>query len=313
MELTIICPVFNEIRFIDKLAESLLASAPREKEIFLVDGGSSDGTIQRIEELAQKHTSIRLVTNPARFVSPGFNKAFLLSSGKNIAFIGAHAEYPPDYFSVALQYLSSGMCEAVGGPLRQDGKNASGKTIAHCMSTRFGVGDTEFRTSREKKYVQSVAFAVYKREVFEKAGLLDEALVRNQDDEFHYRLNEKGFRILMVPEMESTYFVRDTLPALFRQYYQYGLYKPLVLKKVHSGIRIRHLVPSLFVIYLLSLPLLLLNLAWLFPLAFYFLLDLLFAMRSPGSIARKLFSMLVFPCLHLSYGLGFIFGLSKRP
>ena len=158
-------------------------------------------------------------------------------------------------------------------------------------------------------YVDSVAFAIYKRAIFEKIGLLDEELIRNQDDEFHYRINANNYRILMVPEMECTYYVRESMRGLFKQYFQYGYYKPLVLKKVRSGIRPRHLIPAAFVLYLLSLPLAMVWAAWLIPLALYFVIDMYCAFSNNQPLPVRLMSLLVFPTLHISYGLGFISGL----
>ncbi|REJ82329.1 MAG: glycosyltransferase family 2 protein [Bacteroidetes bacterium] len=306
IQLSVICPVYNEKNYIEELIRSLLNSSPLEKEIILVDGGSTDGTREIITEWQSKHPEIILISNPLRYVSHGFNMAYRKSSGQFIAFIGAHAVYPSDYFVHALRYLKQEECEAVGGPLKQDGKSDMGKAIAYCMSSKFGVGDTEFRTSKEKKYVQSVAFAVYKREVFEKIGLMDEELIRNQDDEFHYRMNEKGLKILMVPEMQSTYYVRGSIKALFSQYYQYGYYKPLVLKKVKSGIRLRHLIPAGFVIYLLLLPFVFWYYLLFLPLAVYLSSLLIFSLRSDKHFSKAL---RIYPVLHFAYGLGFLKGL----
>jgi GT2 family glycosyltransferase len=176
------------------------------------------------------------------------------------------------------------------------------------MSSKFGVGGTEFRTEQKKMYVDSVAFAVYKREIFEQVGLLDEELVRNQDDELHYRINNNNFKILMVPEMECSYFVRDSLTKLFNQYYWYGYYKPLVFKKAKSGIRIRHIIPSLFVIYILLLPLgLIISKMFLLPLIFYVIL---FFLHSKNKKVQKILLFLAFINIHISYGIGFLLGLS---
>jgi glycosyltransferase involved in cell wall biosynthesis len=313
MTLSIIIPVYNEINFIDTLLQSLITDE-FSMEILLVEGGSTDGTRKRIAEWTAKYSFIKMVDNPQRFVSPGFNKAYAISTGKYIAFIGAHAYYPKKYFSTAIKVLENNESDAVGGPLNQMGKTAMGKAIAFGMSSKFGVGDTEFRTSKERSFVQSVAFAVYKRTVFEKVGLLNEKLIRNQDDEFHYRLNQQGFRILMVPEMACTYHVRESLSALFKQYFQYGLYKPLVLKKVKSEIKLRHLIPTFFVMYLLFLlpALYYVGIVSLLPLLSYFALAILFALKSEGNFKEKFYCLLVFPTLHISYGSGFILGLFKK-
>jgi GT2 family glycosyltransferase len=252
-----------------------------------------------------------LIDNPKKYVSYGFNKAFAESKGKYIGLLGAHTYYPKSYYQSALQALETEDCDVVGGPLLQVGKGSMGKAIAYCMSTKMGVGNTAFRTSKKKQYVDSVAFAIYKRTVFEKVGLLDTELVRNQDDELHYRINANGFKILMIPEMQCEYQVRDSIPKLFRQYYEYGVYKPLVLKKVKSGIKLRHLVPALFVSYLISLPIAIFYPIWLLPGLLYLLMALFFSFNNQNPIAIKINCFAVYPVLHFSYGAGFLLGLSK--
>lgn len=310
--LTVCFPVYNEVRFIDSLIQSVIGTFPLDKEIVLIDGGSTDGTLEKIGSWQDKHANIILIHNEAKYVSHGFNLAFKNTHSKYIALMGAHAEYPTNYFQKGIEILDSGEADAVGGPLIQKGKSAKAMIIAFCMSSKFGVGDTEFRTSKKRSYVDSVAMAIYNRKVFDKVGLFDETLLRNQDDEFHYRLNHFGYKIMMEPEMESVYYVREDLASLWKQYYYYGLYKPRVLKKIRSGIRIRHLVPAGFVIYLLSLPFFLL-LHWIFiiPLIIYFVAAAFILAKNFSSIKDISFGLLAFLTLHLSYGIGFLKGLFK--
>lgn len=311
-EISVIVPVLNESLFLESMVLSLLSKGTISKEILLVDGGSTDDTKNVIEQLTSRYSQVIYISNTERFVSYGFNKAFLSSKGNYIAFLGAHAVYPDDFFDLAIHHLTTENCDAVGGPLKQVGKSGKGSAIAYCMSQRIGVGNTEFRTAKEKMYVDSVAFAVYKRSVFDRIGLLDTELIRNQDDEFHYRMNASGMKILMVPEMQSTYYVRDTFRGLFKQYYQYGLYKPLVIKKVKSGMRIRHLVPAGFVLYLVTLPLLVLVSRWtVLPLICYACGIGFYAFLYKGSLSEKVYALVSFFILHFSYGLGFIKGLFK--
>ncbi|MFM8486175.1 MAG: glycosyltransferase family 2 protein [Bacteroidota bacterium] len=311
MKLSVIIPTFNEADNIGKLVQSLNEMDDLDKEIIFSDGGSDDGTREKITDAAEKYGNIVLVDNPGRYVSHAFNNACKVAKGDYIALIGAHSVYPADYFRVCVEHLDAGLCDAAGGFLLHQGSGATGEAIAYAMSTKFGVGDTEFRTEPEKKYVDSVAFAVYNRKVFDTAGYFDEALVRDQDDEFHYRMNSLGLRILMIPELIVTYFVRNTLRGVASQYYQYGLYKPLVFRRVVSSVRPRHLVPSLFVLYLASLPLALLNKVWILPLVLYSLLALFFSARSSLSLSSRLITPLIYPVLHISYGTGFLIGLMK--
>ena len=285
-----ICPTLNEANHIGQLLDNLLRMQPVEKEIFIADGGSTDGTVEIVEQYAIKYPEIKFVKNSGKYVSHGFNTAFPETTGKYIALIGGHTDYPDNYFRTAVHILEKNEADAVGGVLKHIGEGNIGKAIAKCMSSRFGVGGVQFRISEKRQFVDTVPFAVYKREIFEKIGLYDESLLRNQDDEFHYRANKYGFRILMTPEMKTEYRVRNSLGKLFSQYFQYGFYKPLVLKKVKSGAKLRHFIPSLFVLYLFSLPISVQFELWLLPLVGYAFLDIIFSAKS-RNLVQFLFSL----------------------
>ena len=311
-ELSVIIPTLDEKAHLQQLLASIHALDSVPKEILVADGGSVDGTVEAVLALQATHPRLTLIQNPDRFVSHGFNRAFKASQAPYVSLVGAHAVYPPQYFSTCIEAIASGACDAAGGFLVQRGKTRMGQAIAKVMSSKLGVGDTAFRTSPKRMYVDSVAFAVYARRVFEQVGLLDEELVRNQDDEFHYRLNQAGLRILMLPELEVVYYVRNSLGALFQQYYQYGYYKPLVLKKVRSGLRLRHLVPAAFTLYLLALPLAIWQPLWLVPLLLYGALCSWASLRAEAPWPVRLRMPWVFPVLHTAYGSGFLRGLFKK-
>jgi glycosyltransferase involved in cell wall biosynthesis len=314
MSISVIIPTFNEEMYLKKLVYELLKSEKVICEIFICDAGSTDGTIEIINELCKKFKIVKYLNNKKKFVSFAFNEAYKITNGKYITLLGAHAFYPINYLEVGLKYLENGEADVIGGPLNQKGKSHNGNAIAMAMSSIFGVGNTEFRTSKKKQFVDSVAFAIYRKEMFEEIGLLNVTLKRNQDDELHYRIKKFGYKILMVPEMESTYYVRDSFFRLFNQYYEYGLYKPLVFKLVKEGMRLRHFVPSLFVFYIFLLPFLYLvfvNFAFL-PLLLYFVFAFYFAFEktnSPDLILRVFWAYLI---LHISSGLGFLIGIFKK-
>lgn len=311
--ITIVLPTLNEKNYLRELVEKLLLSNSVISEIFICDAGSTDGTIDIIHDLARQFSCVKYYNNKRKFVSYAFNDVYPFATGKYMALLGSHALYPEHYLENGLHYLELGEADVIGGPLNQQGHGETGAAIAFAMSSKFGVGDTEFRTSKKKQLVDSVAFAIYRKSIFEHIGLLDETLKRNQDDELHYRIKSNGYKIMMVPEMECTYYVRDSFRKLFKQYFEYGIYKPLVLKKVSQGIRIRHVIPSLFVLYLVLLPFLFLivnQLAFL-PLIMYILLALYVAFSGSKNPFRMSKVMLAILILHLSYGSGFIVGIKK--
>jgi glycosyltransferase involved in cell wall biosynthesis len=312
--ITIVIPTLNEAKYLKELVEKLILSEGIINELFICDAGSKDGTIEIINELCKLYPSVKYFDNKRKYVSYAFNDVYPFATGKYMALLGSHAFYPDKYLENGLMYLESGEADMIGGPLNQQGHGENGTAIALAMSSKFGVGDTEFRTSKEKQYVDSVAFAIYRKSIFEKVGLLNESLNRNQDDELHYRIKAKGFKILMVPEMQCTYYVRDSFQKLFTQYFGYGLYKPLVFKLVKQGMRIRHLIPAFFVLYLLLLPLAFYVVGYyaFIPLLLYLILAFYISNSATTGFLIKL--KIIYACfiLHISYGSGFLLGLFKE-
>ena len=177
------------------------------------------------------------------------------------------------------------------------------------MMHPFGVGLSSFRTQKKIMYVDTIPFPIYKRSVLEDVWLYDEDLVRNQDDDLNYRCWSKGYRILMDPTLETKYYVRENLGDLWQQYFQYGLFKPLVFKKVPQGRRWHHFMPAVITVFLpVLLALGLFHWSFLLPVMTYFTLLVIISGFIQNSMRKKFYSILVFPCLHFGYGLGFTSG-----
>jgi hypothetical protein len=183
------------------------------------------------------------------------------------------------------------------------------------MAHPLGVGNSHFRIGADRpRWVDTVPFGCYRREVFERLGGFDEELARNQDDEFNLRLLRRGGRLLLLPHVESRYYTRDTLAKVWRMFFQYGFFKPLVLRKVGGRPRLRHLVPVGFV---LALAASLGAAPWVRPardallgvLAGYAGAMLAVAAAQAARRGRAaLLLPVVFPVLHFAYGLGFLRG-----
>jgi GT2 family glycosyltransferase len=135
----------------------------------------------------------------------------------------------------------------VGGRVYTISDTSWGKAIALAMSSPFGVGDAKFRYSDQGQLVDTVAFGAYRRDVFERIGFFDESLPRNEDDEFNYRLRKAGGKILFSPTMTANYHSRSSLGRLWKQYFGYGRGKVKVARKHATMMRLRHVIPALFV------------------------------------------------------------------
>lgn len=309
MILSVICPCLNEEKYIENILNHFIKSLPKEKELFIVDGGSQDRTIEIVQHWASNYSNIHLLHNPDRYVPFALNMAIPLCKGEYIVRIDAHSEYADNYYIKIVETFQIIDAEIVGGPTRTKANTKIQKAISKAISSPFGIGNSNVHFESFKGYTDSVTFGAWKKEIFKITGLFDTELVRNQDDEFHYRAKSKGFKIFQNPEIILYYYPRKSLVSLFSQYFQYGYYKPLVLKKVPSEWKIRHIIPSLFVLYILSLPLAFFFHYWIIPLMIYLLADLYFSLRENVEWSVKTLMFLVFPTIHFSYGLGFLMGL----
>jgi glycosyltransferase involved in cell wall biosynthesis len=327
---SIIIPCRNEAGYIAHCLDSILASDyPREQlEILIADGRSTDGTREILARYCADHALIRLLDNAQGTTPAGLNVAIQGSSGTIVVRMDAHVLYPPDYISRLVRGLEESGADNVGGVLQTIPADSTpmARAIALGMSHRIGVGNAHFRVgTTERREVDTVPFGCFRREIFSRIGLFDEELIRNQDDEFNFRVITRGGRVLLLPEISCRYFARRSLSQLSRMYYQYGYYKPLVARKIGRIMTVRQLVPALLV---LSLAVAALGSLWLpaarsvlaLLVAAYGSLVLVTALgilRSDGPPCAAAFAVVI-PTLHFSYGIGFLLGvrdhlLSRRP
>jgi glycosyltransferase involved in cell wall biosynthesis len=314
-------PIRNEATFIGRSLRSVLAQDyPSELvEIIVADGMSTDGTNQIVSSFAAEHTQLRLINNPGKIASTGLNTALRLARGDIVVRVDGHCEIAADYLRRCVDGLRIGGIDAVGGPIQTVGETPIARVIAAAMSSNFGVGGAAFRTKKyQKMFVDTLAFPAYTRQALEKAGLFDEEMIRDQDDEYNYRLRELGGRLLLLPQIRCRYYSRSNLRSLWRQYFQYGYYKVRVMQKHPRQMRSRHFVPPVFVAALLTASILGMFSVWAqltleaiisMYLAANVGASVLIAKRSAGS--SVFFLPLIFGVLHLGYGFGFIAGLLK--
>jgi len=193
-------------------------------------------------------------------------------------------------------------------------ENETSQIIGAAMSSSFGVGNAHFRTGNKSGFVDTVAFGAYKKEIFEIVGFFDEELIRNQDDEFNFRVTKNGYKIYLNHEIKCKYYVRASFKKLFKQYYQYGYWKVYVNVLHKTVTTIRQLVPAAFVSYLMVLFLsILVGLKFFLFLSLFLVLYLLLAVFiaiKQSSVSFKALKIaFTFFVLHFSYGIGYLKGI----
>jgi len=328
---SVIVPCRNELAFISRCLDSIAANDyPRQSlEILVVDGMSDDGTRSAIESCARSHSNVALVDNTARTTPAALNLGIRRAKGTIIMRMDAHCIYPPNYISRLVYWLERTSADNVGGLwITQPSSNSRvARAIAIALSHPFGVGNARYRVGvLTPQWVDTVPFGCYRREIFDRVGMFDEDMLRNQDDEFNHRLVRHGGRILLVPDVVAYYYARESLSKLGRMCFQYGYFKPLAARKVGRITTVRQLAPAVLV-GAVGLTAALapwwkgMGILCLALIGTYGVADVSAASTASFSRRARCFLQLclAFPAMHVSYGLGYLRGvvdfvvLGRRP
>jgi succinoglycan biosynthesis protein ExoA len=310
---SVVIPMRNEAAHISDCINSVLAQDyPAERlEVVVVDGDSHDDSLR---VLATYGDRIRVLRNPGRIVPTAMNIGIRAARGTIITRVDAHTVLDPTYVRVGVETLQRTGADNVGGPMRSVGGGPVGDAIALAMGSRFGIG-AYFHFATTDREVDTVYMGMYPRAVFERIGLFDEELVRNQDDELNYRLRKAGGRIFLTTRMHSHYQNRQSFKTLARQFFQYGVWKIRVLQKHPLQMSWRQFIPPSFVLTVLVSALACL---WLRPARWLFIAAIgsyavalcaaavAVARRSQGHHVGRVLA--AFAIMHVSWGTGFLVG-----
>lgn len=316
--ISVICPIYNEEKYIARCVESILEQdyPQDDMEVLFMDGMSTDRTRDILARYVAQYPFIRVEDNPERIVPYAMNRGIEVSRGDVIIRLDAHAFYPKNYFSTLVRSLNELHADNVGAVCKTLPAKQTWicKAIATVLSSAFGMGNSYFRIGvREVTLVDTVPFGCYPRRVFNEVGLYDVELVRNQDDELNARIIQHGGKIYLLPDLVVEYYARDTIKKTYRMFYQYGLYKPLVNKKLGTPATIRQFVPVAFVLGILFCLVLGIWLHWLYlilriVLVAYVLIGFLVGARRQCNWRENLILPIVFFAVHWGYGWGYLNG-----
>lgn len=316
-KVSVVIPTLNEEKHIGKCIESILNSSYKDLEILVVDGGSKDRTV----EIASKYEKVKVLKNPFRYTPDGLNIGIQNSSGKYIFLAGAHSSFDEKYIEECVKRIEEGKCDVAGGVLKTlpRSDSAKAKAIANTLQSIFGVGASKFRiaaSESQEQYVDTVAYGIYKKDVFEKSGFFNTMLIRNQDIDMNYRIKRAGYKVMLVPSVKAYYYARDNFKDFFKNNYQNGYWVILSTRYTKRAFSLRHLIPMFFVLYLLTIPFSaflpnILRILWLAPLFLYALLNVYFSAKSSGDFKTFILTAYSFLVLHISYGLGSLFAIPK--
>jgi succinoglycan biosynthesis protein ExoA len=319
---SVMAPMFNEARHIEYLVADLAAQDfDGDVELLVADGDSTDGSVEKLKAAAERQgLDVTIFHNPARWVSHGLNLCIEAATGDLIVRVDCHSRYPSDYVRRCVTAAEETGAENVGGVFVPEGGTPMERAVGCAMDSPFGGIHWSRHGPHERVEVDTVPYGAFRPEVFSRVGVFDESLVRNQDDEFNLRLRLAGGRIVLDPSIQIHYTPRGSFRGLFRQYYQYGLWKVAVMRKHGRIVSVRSLAPVAFVG---SIALLAVLAPWFFPAAVLLALEL--AIYAAGAVAFGILALrrrgekwwlfprvvAAFVTFHVSYGLGMVAGLVR--
>jgi glycosyltransferase involved in cell wall biosynthesis len=307
---TVVIPARDEERFIGRCLDAVRKQDYSSLQIVVVDGGSTDATLDVVRDQMAADHRIELVYNPQRSIPMSLNIGLAVARGRWLVRMDAHSTIDESYVRLAVDRLKEGSWGGVGGRKDGVGESAAGRAIAAALGSRFGVGNSMYHHGVTAQEVDHIPFGAYPVELVRTLGGWNEQLPVNEDFEFDYRVRQAGHRLLFDPAMTIRWHSRQSIPDLFRQYRRYGRGKVDVALLHPDSMRPRHFLPPALVAYLAATVLV----GWrrprrLLALNSPYLLALTAASvqtaRKLPTAAERAYVPLAFTAMHLGWGIGF--------
>jgi glycosyltransferase involved in cell wall biosynthesis len=321
---SILIPCYQERDFIAPCLESVRKfdlPSGWTTEVFVIDGGSTDGTPDLVGRAVAQDKRFQLLHNPRRIQSCALNIGITRSRGDYVLRLDAHSEYPGDYLARLIETATRTGADNVGGRIRTRTRGTGYRAaLVQALTTHpFGVGSS-FRTAAPEGLADTVPYGFFRRDTFERFGLFDERLLRAQDYEFNKRIVTRGGRIWLNPGIILEYFQQPTLSKFLKKQFVYEApYNAYMWYLAPYTFTPRHAVTAVFVLGLLiGIPL---SFAFTWARMLLFAALGLYALLAVVSAAMQaarykqpahLFTLpFAFLSYHLTHGAGVVVGLAR--
>lgn len=308
---SVIMPVLNEERHLAEAVQRVLAQAyPGQLEVVLALGPSSDATDAVAAALTRDDPRVRTVPNPSGRTPEALNAAIAASQHDIVARVDGHAMLPEGYLTTAVRVLEETGADNVGGVMAAEGETDFERAVALAMTSPIGVGSARYHTGGKAGPTPSVYLGVFRREALERTGGYDATFVRAQDWELNHRIRRTGGTVWFTPALRVGYRPRSTYPALAKQYYDYGRWRRVVMRRYPDTRSARYLAPPVALLGLTTGTMLGLSgrrIGWLAPLGYAGLLVAGTALTGRSLPPRALAQLpAIYATMHLAWGYGFL-------
>ncbi|MBF4585316.1 MULTISPECIES: glycosyltransferase [unclassified Curtobacterium] len=324
-----VMPVLNEVTEVRAAVASLLdQDYTGVFEVILALGPSIDGTNELVAEMSAADPRIRAIDNPVGSTPAGLNVAITASVHPVVVRVDAHSVLPPDYTRIAVRTLLESGADNVGGIMRAEGRSPFERAVALAYGSRVGLGGTPHHVGGTAGPAETAYLGVFRRDRLFEVGLFDEGIKRGQDWELNRRLRQTGGTVWFTPELVVTYRPRPSLKRLVRQFVATGLWRGELARRFPANNGLRYFVPPAMVaamaVGILAGIVGVVGAALGSPVAWALLgfavpaVYLLFVVLGSVAVARRsgvatfLWLLVVLPCIHVGWGLGFIIGFLTR-
>lgn len=326
MLVTFIIVAYNAEKYLKESLNSLLAQDYNHQniEVILVDSESTDTTKQLMTSFKEKEKNnfyrIEVLENPKKTLPCGWNVALKETTGEAIVRVDAHSIFPENFITENVKEIESGE-NIVGGKCISITRNNTSKEklLLIAEESIFGAGIADFRRKEKREYVSTLAFAMYRKKVFDTVGFYNEALARTEDNEMHYRMKKAGYRFLLSPNIQTFRYARSDLKSMIKQKYGNGKWIGITMQYCPKCFSIYHFVPFVFFISILfsifmclmNIPIFAILLGTLYSI--FNIANICFISIKEGFHINYLLLPIIFFVLHISYGWGTLLGLIRGP
>ncbi|MEM6650558.1 MAG: glycosyltransferase family 2 protein, partial [Pseudomonadota bacterium] len=265
----VVIPTFNEGAFIQDTLFSLMtgSEALAEVEFVVMDGGSTDQTKSHVQALCATHPNLTLQDNLKKRQAAAVNKAAAQAGLTRDILIrcDAHAVYPPNFVLNVARRLIKTQADSLVVPMDAMARpeaTAFGKANAMVVDTPLGSGGAPHRGGTQSGFVDHGHHAGFWRDTFLSLGGYNENMIANEDAEYDTRLRAQGGRIWLEADLRIGYYPRETVKALWRQYFAYGRGRAEHIRRHRVPPRLRQCLPVIHTLFLLGFLCLLPLSAW---------------------------------------------------